>query len=78
MEAEQNNSFEDKLKTYQTKLLELRKSNRCVCLSRIYNKHSFDLSRILENYPNKIDDLVEQAFKQKKDVCILPDSDFSG
>ena len=77
MEAEQNNSFEDKLKTYQTKLLELRKSNRCVCLSRIYNKHSFDLSRILENYPNKIDDLVEQAFKQKKDVCILPDSDFS-
>jgi len=77
LEAEQNNSFEDKLKTYQTKLLELRKSNRCVCLSRIYNKHSFDLSRILENYPNKIDDLVEQAFKQKKDVCILPDSDFS-
>lgn len=70
-------SFDEKLKNYQSKLLELRKSNRCVCLSRIYNKHNFDLSRILENHPKKIDELVEQAFKQKKGVCIVPDSDFS-
>lgn len=69
--------FDEKLKNYQNKLLQLGKSNRCICLSRIYNKHNFDLSRILENHPKKIDELVEQAFKQKKGVCIVPDSDFS-
>ena len=73
----QNDSFTDKLKIYQNKLLQLGKSNRCVCLSRIYNKHNFDLARLLENHPKKIDDLIEQSFKRKKPVCILPDSDFS-
>ena len=73
----QNDSFTDKLKIYQNKLLQLGKSNRCVCLSRIYNKHNFDLARLLENHPKKIDDLIEQSFKRKKPICILPDSDFS-
>ena len=74
---DENNAFYDKLKIYQSKLLELRKSNRCVCLNKIYNKHNFDLSRIIENTPKKIPELIEQSFKRKKPVCILPDSDFS-
>ena len=69
--------FHDKLKLYQNKLLQLGKSNRCVCLGRIYNKHNFDLARLLENHQKSIDDLIEQSFKQKKTVCILPDSDLS-
>lgn len=77
MSSNENTTFYDKLKTYQNKLLQLGKSNRCVCLSRIYNKHNFDLSRIIKNHPKKINDLIEQSFKQKKPVCILPDSDFS-
>ena len=74
---DENDGFYDKLKAYQNKLLQLTKSNRCVCLSRIYNKHSFDLSRLVENHPKKIDELIQQSFKRKKLVCILPDSDFS-
>jgi len=74
---ENSEAFYDKLKIYQNKLLQLGKSNRCVCLSRLYNKHNFDLSRIIENNPKKIPELIEQSFKRKKPVCILPDSDFS-
>ncbi len=66
-----------KLNDYKDKLLRLGKSNRCICLSRIYNKHNFDLSRLLENHSKNIDDLIEQSFKRKKSVCILPDSDSS-
>jgi hypothetical protein len=77
MSNDENDGFYDKLKIYQNKLLQLGKSNRCVCLSRIYNKHNFDLARLLEKHPKKINDLIEQSFKQKKPVCILPDSDFS-
>lgn len=73
----ESKSFFDKLKTYQNKLLQIRKGNRCVCLSRIYNKHNFDLSRLLENHPKKLDELIQQSFKRKKAICILPDSDFS-
>lgn len=72
-----SNSLYDKLKTYQNKLLQIRKGNRCVCLSRIYNKHNFDLSRLLESHPKKIDDLIQQSFKRKKAICILSESDFS-
>ncbi len=72
-----NRSFIDKLDIYQNKLLQLNKSNRCICLGRIYNKHSFDLSRLLDSHPEKIDALVQQSFKHKKSVCILPDSDLS-
>ena len=77
MSNNENNALHDKLTIYQNKLLQLGKSNRCVCLSRIYNKHNFDLARLLENHPKKIDDLIEQSFKRKNPVCILPDSDFS-
>ncbi len=77
MSDDSTDKFCNKLKIYQNKLLQLGKSNRCVCLSRIYNKHNFDLARLLENNPKKIDELIEQSFKRKKSVCILPDSDFS-
>lgn len=77
MSTGENEGFFDKLKIYQNKLLQLGKSNRCVCLSRIYNKHNFDLSRLLENNSKKIDELILQSFKRKKPVCILPDSDIS-
>jgi very-short-patch-repair endonuclease len=73
----ENQSLFNKLKTYQNKLLQIRKGNRCVCLSRIYNKHTFDLSRLLERHSKKIDELILQSFKRKKPICILPDSDFS-
>jgi superfamily I DNA and/or RNA helicase/very-short-patch-repair endonuclease len=57
--------------------LQIRRGNRCVCLSRIYNKHNFDLSRLNDEHSEKIDQIVEQSFKRKKPVCFLPDSDFS-
>jgi len=64
-ENPENHSFYDKLKGYQNKLLQLGKSNRCVCLSRLYNKHNFDLSRLLENHSKNIDELIQQSFKRK-------------
>ena len=76
-ENNKNDSFANKLKGYQNKLLRLSKANRCVCLSRLYNKHNFDLARLLENHSKKIDELIQQSFKRKKPICILPDSDFS-
>ncbi len=77
MSEDSTDNFCNKLKIYQNKLLQLGDSNRCVCLRRIYNKHNFDLARLLENNSKKIDELIEQSFKRKKSVCILPDSDFS-
>ena len=76
-ESNKNDSFTNKLKGYQNKLLQLGKANRCVCLSRLYNKHNFDLARLLESHSKEIDELIQQSFKRKKPICILPDSDFS-
>ena len=67
----------NKLQGYQNKLLQLTASNRCICIRKLYSKHSFDLSRLLEGNSKQIDELVRQSFKRKKPVCILPDSDDS-
>ena len=75
--SDNNSRFLEKLDIYRDKLLELGKSNRSICLGRLYNKHNFDLARLLEKHPKTIKDLVDQSFKRKKPVCILPDSDES-
>lgn len=69
--------FTEKLEKYKSKLLGLQKSNRCICLSKLYKNSSFDLSRLAEDHPKEISQIVEQSLKRKKPVCILPDSDDS-
>ena len=67
----------ERLEAYQRKLLQLGRRNRCVCLARIYKKHSFDLYHLLESHSKRIDVLIAESFRRKKPVYILPDSDSS-
>lgn len=43
----------------------------------MYKKHSFDLYSLLENYADTINALTLEAFRRKKPICVLPDSDSS-
>ena len=77
MQSDDSGGLNHKLKNYQDKLLQITTANRCICVKKIYNRHNFDLSRLLENHSEKINLLAEQSIKRKKSICILPDSDNS-
>lgn len=70
-------SLTAKLERYQKKLLQLQKSNRCICLGKIYKKHAFDISKIPHTHYKRIDDMTKMSFRRQGTVCILPDSDSS-
>lgn len=67
----------DKYKIFQEKLLQTTTRNRCIFLSRIYKKHTFDISALKEINENTITSIPERAIKSKKSLCVLPDSNDS-
>ena len=67
----------DRLDSYQNKLLQIDRRNRCVCLAKIYHKHNLDLSRLDEIGVSQSDSVVKQALGPRKCVRILPESSAS-
>lgn len=63
-----------KFKNLQSKLFAIDRRNRCVFLSRIYNKHNFDLFSFEEIFAEGLEKLILNALKKKKETCILPTS----
>lgn len=77
MDRPQIEQLISKYKIFQEKLLQTNAKNRCIFLSRIYKKHTFDLSTLEKIDTDLVEKITERVLKTKKPICILPDSDDS-
>ena len=72
-----NGKATEKLKGYQNRLLQIHRSNRCICLGKIYHKHNFDLTRLDMEHQGMSDKVIKGTLGNKATLCMLPDSNNS-
>lgn len=73
----QREVLKKKLEFYRDKLLQIERRNRSIMLRRVYDKWSFDLSKLVIRGQNQIEKLVERALTKRTATCLIPDSDDS-
>jgi very-short-patch-repair endonuclease len=76
-QAVQQEKLKKKLEFYRDKLLQIERRNRSIMLRRIYDKWSFDLSKLVIRGTSVVDKSVERALTRKTPICLIPDSDDS-
>lgn len=77
LKKNQREVLKKKLEFYRDKLLQIERRNRSIMLRRIYDKWSFDLSKLIIRGQNQVEKLVERALIKKTATCIIPDADDS-
>ena len=76
-QPEQHQILKSKLEYYRDKLLQLEQRNRSIMLRRIYDKWSFDLSKLVIRGNSPVKRIIEKAFQKKSQICLVSDSDDS-
>ena len=70
-----SNTVAEKFKAYQNKLLNLSGNNRCIRLTRISSRHTFDLARLDMERDGTSEKIIQHVLRKKSPICMLPDSD---
>jgi very-short-patch-repair endonuclease len=63
-----------RLKTYRDRLLQVDWRNRSIFLRRSEKKWNFDLGAILQNDPEKLDDVLRKAVNGAAPFCVIKDA----